>query len=99
MTAGINYSWFAHMTLSSDDLNAVAALLDTKVPALVEKATEPYFQAITTDLDTVRTTMDSFLTIVRRHEEEWIVLRAQHNKLRDFLIKKGIASEDDLAIA
>lgn len=47
----------------------------------------------------IKDSMDQFLHIVRRHEEEWIVLRAQHVKLRDSLIKKGVVTEEELAIA
>lgn len=47
----------------------------------------------------IKDSMDQFLHIVRRHEEEWIVLRTQHVKLRDSLIKKGVVTEEELAIA
>lgn len=70
-----------------------------EVPTLVENATAPSFQAIKEDLDHVTTSMDEFLKIVRRHEEEWLVLRAQHAKMRDALIKKGVVTEDELAVA
>jgi len=87
------------MTLTKDDLKAISTLLDTEVPRLVEKVTEPYFQAIQKDLGQVVTTMDEFLQIVRRHEQEWLILRTQHTKMRDLLIKKGLATEDELAVA
>jgi len=87
------------MTLTKDDLKAISTLLDTEVPRLVEKATEPHFQAVQKDLGQVVTTMDEFLQIVRRHEQEWLILRTQHTKMRDLLIKKGHATEDELAVA
>lgn len=77
-----------------------------QIQLVVEKATEPSFRAIKVDLEDIRhnmgaltTSVDEFLQIVRRHEEEWLVLRAQHAKMRNLLIKKGIATEDELAVA
>lgn len=87
------------MSLTNKDISAIAKLLQTEVPHLVEQATEPYFQAIQKDLGQMTTSMDEFLQIVRRHEQEWLILRTQHTKMRDLLIKKGIATEDELAVA
>lgn len=41
--------------------------------------------------------MSSFV-IVRRHDQEWLMVRAQHEKMRNVLVKKGIASEDELSV-
>jgi chromosome segregation ATPase len=41
---------------------------------------------------------DEFLQIVRRHDQEWIVTRAQHQKLCTVLVDKGVVKEDDLAL-
>lgn len=84
----------------------VEGIIEKRVSALIEAAVEPHFRAIAEDLgrvegkiDTLTTTLDGFAHTVRRHEEEWLVLRAQHQKMRDLLVKKGIATEDELALA
>jgi hypothetical protein len=41
---------------------------------------------------------DEFMQIVRRHDQEWIVTRAQHQKLCTVLVDKGVVKEDDLAL-
>ncbi|MBI3956557.1 MAG: hypothetical protein HY340_01040 [Candidatus Kerfeldbacteria bacterium] len=87
------------MTLTQNDIQAIAKLLQTEVPVLVEKATESSFIAIRKDLGEIATSMDEFLHIIRRHEEEWLVLREQHKRIREVLLKKGIATEDELAVA
>lgn len=38
------------MMLTNQDIQAIAKLLQTEVPHLVEQATEPYFRAIEKDL-------------------------------------------------
>ncbi len=86
------------MPLNEKDLKNIARTVDN--------VTSPQFQELSTRLKNVEkntgqltTTVDNFAHIVRRHEEEWLVLRAQHEKTRDVLVKKGIVSEEDLAIA
>ncbi len=48
--------------------------------------------------DSITTSIDEFLRIVNRHEQELIVLRAQQVKARDTLVRKEIATEIDLAV-
>jgi hypothetical protein len=86
------------MSLTPQDLQ--------QIRTAVEAVTEPSFAAIKMDLEALRTdfgglttSVDEFLRIVRRHEEEWLVLRAQHVKMRELLIKKGVATEEELAIS
>lgn len=86
------------MTLTGKDLQNIAQT--------VEKVTEPRFRDLSNrlgqveeHLGTLTTSVDNFSHIVRRHEAEWLVLRKQHEKMRDILVKKGIATEDELAIA
>ena len=43
--------------------------------------------------------VDHFLRIVRNHDQEWLIVRAQHQKIRDVLVKKGIATEEELSVA
>lgn len=73
--------------------------IERTVPGIVERMTRPLFLSVKEGIDRITTTLDEFLKIVRRHEEEWVVIRAQHGKIKDVLIKKHIASENDLAAA
>lgn len=86
------------MPLTNQDLKNIAQT--------VERVTAPRFRDLSSRLgqverhfDTLTTSVDNFSHIVRRHEDEWLVLRAQHEKMRDILVKKGVATEDELAIA
>ena len=93
------------MPLTKEDLTSIGQVIREQVPPLVEAVVEPHFRAIAEDLrrvegkvDQLTTTVDGFAHTVRRHEEEWLVLRAQHAKMRDLLVKKGIVTEDELAL-
>lgn len=86
------------MTLTESDIQTIAKS--------VAEVTGPEFARVNERLGTLETGQDKILTsidgmlkIVRRHEEEWLVLRAQHAKIRDLLLSKGIATEDELAVA
>lgn len=86
------------MSLTDKDLKNIAQTVD--------QVTRPQFQELSTrvggvekNLNRLTSSMDQVVRIVRRHEQEWLVLRAQHEKIRDILVKKGIATEDELAVA
>lgn len=42
--------------------------------------------------------IDEFLRIVRVHDQEWLILRKQHEKIRGALVNKKIAADDELSI-
>ncbi|MFH0952240.1 MAG: hypothetical protein V1838_03560 [Patescibacteria group bacterium] len=42
---------------------------------------------------------DQFLNIVQHHEQEWLIVLGQHKRIREVLLDKKIASEEELSIA
>lgn len=50
-------------------------------------------------IDKIYNLMDGFVNTSRRHEQELVVVQAQQKKMRDVLVKKGIGTEDEFAIA
>lgn len=80
--------------LSAEDFNKLHTIIRDEIKPVREDVA-----ALKVDVGEIKVSMDEFLRIVRRHEEEWLVMRTQHSKLRDILIKKGIVSEEELAIA
>ncbi|MBI4092607.1 MAG: hypothetical protein HY420_01655 [Candidatus Kerfeldbacteria bacterium] len=82
------------MTLTDKDLAGIQTVVQHEVEPLKRDLSE-----VKKDLHSLATTVDNFVHIVRRHEDEWLVLRVQHEKIRNILVKKGIATEDELAVA
>ncbi|MBI2984757.1 MAG: hypothetical protein HYY50_03990 [Candidatus Kerfeldbacteria bacterium] len=82
------------MPLTNQDLKGIREIVVKEVEPIKRDTRD-----IKHDLRLLTTTVDGVVKIVRRHDEEWLVLRAQHEKIRDILVKKGIATEDELAIA
>ncbi len=78
--------------LSAEDFNKLHTVIKDELQPIREE-----LNSVDKRLDTLTTSVDEFLHIVRRHDEEWLVLRAQHVKMRDVLIRKGIATESELA--
>lgn len=82
------------MTLTNDDIKKIAGVVQVEI--------DPIKKGLVHLKDlygSLATSTDHFLSTVRRHDEEWLVLRAQHSKMRDVLIKKGIVTEEELAIS
>lgn len=77
---------------SAEDFNKLHMIIRDEIKPVRED-----IAALKTDVGEIKVSMDQFLQIVRRHDEEWLVLRAQHGKMRDVLIRKGIATEAELA--
>lgn len=82
------------MPLTDKDFAGIRTVVQHEVEPLKRDLSE-----VKKDLRSLTTTVDNFVHIVRRHEQEWLVLRTQHEKIRNILIKKGIATEDELAVA
>lgn len=73
-----------------------------KIEDIVSKVVQPMgedLKDVKEHMTSVVDNMDQFLRIVQRHEQEWLVIRVQHQKMRDLLVKKGIATEEELSIA
>ncbi len=97
------------MSITTEDLKGIrlviqdeSAELKASVQTVIEEALEPLkkdISEIKDNLGNLTTSVDSFAQTVRRHETEWLVLRTQHEKIRDILVAKGIATEDELAVA
>jgi hypothetical protein len=95
------------MSLTNDDLKKIEKTLEPtfqgiefRVQGIESKlqAHDRQFDSMHEKLDGLIRTTDEFLHIVRRHDDEFVVIRAQHEKMRNVLIKKGIASEDELSV-
>lgn len=86
------------MPLTNEDLTGIATVVEKVVDDKIEPLIED-LKVIRKNQDSMMTTLDGFSTTVRRHEQEWLILRKQHEKIRDILVKKGIASEEEMAIA
>lgn len=89
------------MSLTQADLKSIQGVVGLEVEPLKAdvKDLKSDIKVIRQQQHSMMTTLDGFSHIVRRHEEEWLVLRKQHEKMRDILVKKGIATEDEMAIA
>lgn len=79
--------------LSSTDIGAI------------RQALKPDFQEIREDLASVKKdtqeitkSLDGVVHMVRRHDQEFVILRAQQDKMHDVLVQKGVATEEDLSI-
>lgn len=81
------------MALTNSDLKSIADLFE---PRFEEIRSE--FHAVHRRIDNLTQSMDEFVHMARRHDQEWLIVRAQHEKMRNVLIKKGIASEDELSV-
>lgn len=89
------------MSLTNDDLKKIQEVLEPKFFAIetdVAQLTKVDMPALHGKIDKLTNTVDGFLGVVRRHDQEWLIIRAQHKKMRNVLIKKGIASEDELSV-
>ena len=60
--------------LSAEDFNKLHSLIRDEI-----KPVRDDVAAVKTDVGEIKQSMDQFLQIVRRHDEEWLVLRAQHS--------------------
>ncbi len=76
-----------------------------KIAKLIQDLVDPQFKDLKRSMTNLElnysnlsSSVDEFLRIVRRHDTEWLILRAQHTKIREVLVKKGIASEDELSV-
>lgn len=49
-------------------------------------------------IDNLTSSVDQFLHSSRRHEDELVVVRTQTGRIRDVLVEKGIATEDELSL-
>lgn len=72
---------------------------------LIRNIVDPQFDSLKKDMaglkldvSNLTSSVDEFMRTVRRHDQEWLILRTQHDKIRNVLIKKGIASEDELSV-
>jgi hypothetical protein len=86
------------MPLTESDIQKIAQTVDQVTGPRFTRL-EERLQSLEAGQNNLVTSIDQMLAIVRRHEEEWLVLRAQHAKIRDLLLRKGIATEDELAVA
>ena len=86
------------MAITSQEFSKIATIVDDSVRHAVEPL-EVRLGAVEKQLDVLTSNVDQFLRIVQRHEQEWLIIRAQHQKMRELLVKKGIATEEELAIA
>lgn len=82
------------MSLTSEDLKGIQGIIQQEVEPLKKDISD-----IKVNVGNLTASVDSFMHTVRRHEEEWLVLRAQHTKIRNVLVAKGIVTEDELAVA
>lgn len=73
----------------------------TKIEDIVLQSVEPVKLDVATikeGLASLVGHVDQFLRIVRNHDQEWLIVRAQHQKMREALVQKGIVTEEDLSI-
>lgn len=86
------------MSLTPQDLKSIHEVVETVLNDGIDPIKKD-IKDLKHSVGSLTTSVDSLLHIVRRHEGEWLVLRAQHSKIRDLLVAKGIATEDELAVA
>ncbi|MBI4090368.1 MAG: hypothetical protein HY421_03110 [Candidatus Kerfeldbacteria bacterium] len=89
------------MSLTNEDLKKIQELLEPRffgVEADLRQLTKVEMPALHRKIDKLTNTVDGFLGIIRRHDQEWLIVRTQHEKMRNVLVKKGIASEDELSV-
>lgn len=89
------------MALTIDDLNKLKDVFESRffaIEAGLGQLTKVEIPSLHTKIDKLTKSVDGFLGIVRRHDQEWLVVRTQHEKMRNVLINKGIATEDELSI-
>ena len=81
------------MSLTNSDLQKIQ-----KVVALEVEPIKNDVKALRQGQDSVVTSLDSLSRTVSRHEEEWLVLRKQQDKMRAVLVSQGVATGDELSI-
>lgn len=86
------------MSLTHKDLKGIATVVETVVRHELVPVKKDLTE-VKENVGLLTTSMDGLTKIVRRHEDEWLVLRKQHEKMRDVMVKKGVATEEELAIA
>jgi hypothetical protein len=84
--------------LTQTDLQRISTVVEKIVDDRVAPV-EKKIDGLVENVGSLTTSVDGFSRTVRRHEDEWLVLRAQHEKMRNVLVKKGVASEDELSIS
>ena len=86
------------MAITSQEFSKIAKIVDDSVRHAVEPL-DARLGVVEKQLDVLTNNIDQFLRIVQRHEQEWLIIRTQHQKMRELLVKKGIATEEELAVA
>lgn len=85
------------MSLTDNDISKISDVVETVVRHELEPVRKD-ISDLKKDVGGLTTSVDGLVKTVNRHEHEWLVLRAQHGKMHDVLVKKGAATEQELAI-
>lgn len=80
--------------LTQKDIAAIQQVVRVAVQEEVQKAND----AVRSDFAQLQSSVDSYLKQTQDWRQEFVVLRAQHNRLRKVLIEKGLATEEELVV-
>jgi len=82
------------MALTNDDISKIQQAVRTTVRDEVQ--TE--LKGLRQDFATLQTAVDGFLQGLGAYHQEFVVYKAQQDRLRHALVRKGILTEKELAV-
>lgn len=81
------------MTLQQSDLASIAKIIKNETDPIKNDVEE-----VKGSVERLTSSIDRTLRLVSRHDEEWLILRTQHQKMREALVRKGVLTEEELSI-
>lgn len=82
------------MPITPDEFKKIQAALRT----VVQDELQPQLAALRQDFATSQRGVDAFVKGLAAYHDEFVVYKAQQQRLKDVLVRKGVVSERELAV-
>lgn len=86
------------MAITSNEFQKITEIVDGSVQRAIDPVNERLAR-VEDALNSYVQINDRLLQIVQRHDQEWLILRKQHERIKSLLVGKGIAREEDLTVS
>lgn len=86
------------MSLTNEDIRRITEAMRPIIREEIHREVDPRFAELSWGFSNLQKAVDSFLVGLGSYHQEFVVYKAQQDRLKHVLVKKGVVNSQELAI-